>query len=233
VTEVTAQLVTALLAGLLGSAHCLGMCAGISGLFAMQSTAASLRQHLPLALAYNAGRLASYAALGFAVALLGSSFTGVAPAIAGPMRIAAAAIIILIGLQIAFDIRVLAALERVGGRLWEHVAPLSKSLMPVTNPPRALGLGLLWGLLPCGLVYSVLLLAAASESPTGGVLVMLVFGLGTTPAMMLSGLGAARLAEAMRRRGTRLGAGLLIIALGVSTLAMPMLGLFSPGSHQH
>jgi sulfite exporter TauE/SafE len=105
--------------------------------------------------------------------------------------------------------------------------------MPVTDLSRALGLGLLWGLLPCGLVYSVLLLAAASESPTGGAMVMLVFGLGTTPAMLLSGLGAARLAEAMRHRGTRLGAGLLIIALGIFTLAMPMLGLFSAGGHHH
>jgi sulfite exporter TauE/SafE len=232
-TEVTAPLVTALLAGLLGSAHCLGMCAGISGLFAMQSTAAGLRQHLPLALTYNAGRLASYAGLGFAVALLGSSFTGVAPVLAGPVRIAAAAIIVLIGLQIAFDIRLLAGLERMGGRLWERITPLAKGLMPVTDLPRALGLGLLWGLLPCGLVYSVLLLAAASESPTGGAMVMLVFGLGTTPAMLLSGLGAARLAEAMRHRGTRLGAGLLIIALGIFTLAMPMLGLFSAGGHHH
>jgi sulfite exporter TauE/SafE len=232
-TEISAPLIAALLAGLLGSAHCLGMCAGISGLFAMQTTAAGLRQNLPLALAYNAGRLVSYAVLGLVVALIGSRFTGLAPALAGPVRITAAIVIILIGLQIAFDIRLLAGLELMGGRLWERVAPLARRLMPVTNVPRAVGIGLLWGLLPCGLVYSVLLLAAASESAIGGALVMLVFGLGTTPAMVLSGLGAARLAEAMRRRSTRLGAGLLILTLGVFTLAMPAIGLFSPGGHHH
>ena len=79
----------------------------------------------------------------------------------------------------------------------------------------------------------MLLLAAASESAPGGALLMLVFGLGTTPAMLLSGLGAARLADAMKRRGTRLGAGLLIVALGMFTLAMPALGLFSAGGHHH
>lgn len=232
-TDISAPLLAALLAGLLGSAHCLGMCAGISGLFAMRTTAAGLRRHLPLALAYNAGRLASYAALGFVVAALGSRFTGLAPALAGPVRIAAAVVIILIGLQIAFDIRLLAGLERMGGRLWEHVAPLARGLMPVTGIAKAIGLGLLWGLLPCGLVYSVLLLAAASDSSPGGALVMLVFGLGTTPAMVLSGLGAARLSELMRRRGTRLGAGLLIVALGVLTLAMPAIGWVSSGGHHH
>ena len=121
----------------------------------------------------------------------------------------------------------------MGGRLWERVTPLAGRMMPVTNVRRAIGLGLLWGLLPCGLVYSVLLLAAAGESPTGGALVMLLFGIGTTPAMLLSGLGAARLAELMRRRDTRLGAGLLIVALGVFTLAMPVLGLFSSGGRHH
>jgi sulfite exporter TauE/SafE len=232
-TESAAPLIAALLAGLLGSAHCLGMCAGISGLFAMHAEKAGLRRHLPRALAYNGGRLVSYAILGMTVAALGSRFTGLAPALAGPVRIAAAVIIILIGLQIAFDIRLLAGLERMGGRLWERVAPLARGLMPVTNVPRAIGLGLLWGFLPCGLVYSVLLLAAASDSPTGGAFVMLVFGLGTTPAMVLSGLGAAQLAEVMRRRGTRLGAGLLIVALGVFTLTMPVISLFSSGGHHH
>ena len=95
-TGTTAPLVAALLAGLLGSAHCLGMCGGISGLFAMRSSAAGLRQQLPLAMAYNAGRLGSYATLGFAVAFLGSHFTGLAPTLAGPVRIAAALIIVLI-----------------------------------------------------------------------------------------------------------------------------------------
>ena len=233
-TELIAEVTAALLTGVLGSAHCLGMCAGISGLFAMQSSATGIRRQLPMAITYNAGRLASYAILGFAVAVLGSRFTGLTPALAGPVRLAAGIIIMLIGLQIAFDMRLLGWLEHMGGKIWERVAPLARGLMPVSSLPRALGLGLLWGLLPCGLVYSVLLVAAMSARPADGALIMLAFGLGTTPAMLLTGLGAARLSQVMQRRRTRLGAGLLIVVLGMLTIAMPVVATLSTGAgHAH
>lgn len=233
-TELTTSLTAALLTGLLGSAHCLGMCAGISGLFAMHSSAAGMRRQLPLAVTYNAGRLASYAVLGFVVAAVGARFAGLTPALAGPVRLVAGIVIILIGLQIAFDLRLLDWLERMGGRLWERIAPLAKGLMPVTSLPRALGLGLLWGLLPCGLVYSVLLVAATTAQPANGALIMLAFGLGTTPAMLLTGLGAARLSQLMQQRRTRLGAGLLIVVLGMLTIAMPVMTTLSSGAgHSH
>ena len=232
-TDLVAALLAALLTGLLGSAHCLGMCAGISGLFAMHSTAAGLKAQLPLAITYNLGRLLSYTILGYAVAAVGSRFVDVIPKLAGPVRLIAGAVIILIGLQIAFDLRPLAFLERMGGAVWERVSPVSRRLLPVTNVPRALGLGLLWGLLPCGLVYSVLLVAASSGEAVNGALVMLAFGVGTTPAMLLTGLGAARLSQLMQQKRTRLGAGLLIVILGVLTLAMPVLSAFASGGHQH
>ena len=101
----------------------------------------------------------------------------------------------------------------------------------MTNLPRALGLGLLWGLLPCGLVYSMLLIAATSASPADGALIMLAFGAGTTPAMLMTGLGAARLSQAMRRKRTRLGAGALIVVIGVLTLAMPLAGSIGGVDH--
>jgi len=87
--------------------------------------------------------------------------------------------------------------------------------------------------LPCGLVYSVLLVAATSLHGADGALIMLAFGAGTTPAMLLTGLGAARLAQLMQDRRTRLGAGLLIIMLGILTLIMPVSALMSPGPHSH
>ena len=186
-----------------------------------------------MAITYNAGRLASYAILGFIVAALGSRFTGLTPALAGPVRLVAGLIIMLIGLQIAFDMRLLGWLERMGAKVWERVAPFAKGLMPVSSLPRALGLGLLWGLLPCGLVYSVLLVAAMSARPADGALVMLAFGLGTTPAMLLTGLGAARLSQLMQQRRTRLGAGLLIVVLGMLTIAMPIAGTLSGGTPHH
>lgn len=232
-TDLVAALVTAFLTGLLGSAHCLGMCGGISGLFALHSSVRGLRRQLPMALVYNGGRLASYALLGFAVATVGSRFGGLSPAVGKPVRLIAGAVIILIGLQIAFNLRALDILERAGGMVWERISPVAGRLLPVDSLPRALGLGLLWGLLPCGLVYSVLLVAATSLRSVDGTLIMLAFGIGTTPAMLMTGLGAARLAQVMQDRRTRLGAGLLIVMLGILTLFMPITALMSPGPHSH
>jgi hypothetical protein len=209
------------------------MCGGMSGLFALHSSVRGLRRQLPMALVYNAGRLASYAILGFAVAAAGSRFGALAPAMAKPVRLVAGGVIILIGLQIAFNFRALGFLERMGAVAWSYVSPLAGRLLPVNSLPRALGLGLLWGLIPCGLVYSVLLVAATSARATDGALVMLAFGIATTPAMLLTGLGAARLAQLMQDRRTRLGAGLLIVMLGILTLAMPITALLSPGPHSH
>jgi sulfite exporter TauE/SafE len=232
-TDLFAALTTAFLAGLLGSAHCLGMCGGISGLFTLHSSVRALRRQLPMALTYNAGRLVSYAILGLAVAVLGSRIGGLTPAAAGPVRLVAGTVIILIGLQIAFNIRLLGFLERVGGVAWSRISPLAGRLLPVNSLPRALGLGLLWGLLPCGLVYSVLLVAATSAHAVDGALIMLAFGIGTTPAMLLTGLGAARLAQLMQDRRTRLGAGLLIVMLGILTVVMPIAAVLSPAPHMH
>lgn len=221
----------ALLAGLVGSAHCLGMCAGISGLFAVNAEVASLRKSIPTALVYNAGRVITYAVLGMIVAAFGSVIVKASPNLAVGVRILSGIIIILVGLKVAFDLRVLNVIERMGGTLWARIAPVATKLVPVTSLPKALGLGLVWGWLPCGLVYSVLLIAATSASPMGGAASMVAFGIGTMPAMVLSGLGAARLSSFLQRRGTRLGLGLLIVAMGLLTIAMPLGRLLPGGRH--
>lgn len=230
-TEFLPLLSAALLAGLVGSAHCVGMCAGISGLFAVNAEAASMRRSIPTALTYNAGRVITYAALGAIVAALGGVIIRVSPDVAGAVRIVSGVIIVLVGLKVAFDLRVLNAIERTGGSLWARIAPAATKLVPVTSLPRALGLGLIWGWLPCGLVYSVLMIAAASANPVGGAATMIAFGLGTMPAMLLSGLGAARLSNLLQRRETRLGMGLLIVAMGLLTIALPLGNLLPSGGH--
>jgi sulfite exporter TauE/SafE len=210
-------------AGLLGSAHCLGMCGGISGLFAAGASVASIKIQLPLAIAYNLGRVISYAFLGVIVAMIGSTAVSAIPGLAGPVRLASGALIILVGLQVAFGWRLLGAVESVGARIWNRIVPHAKALLPVTSLAKAAGLGLIWGWLPCGLVYSALLLAATTAEPASGGITMLAFGFGTMPAMILSGLSASKLSAFMSRN--RLGAGLLIVLLGIATLAMPVIGL--------
>ena len=216
-------------AGLLGSAHCLGMCAGISGLFAVGATVASIKTQLPLAIAYNVGRVLSYAFLGVAVAALGGAAVGKIPSLAGPVRLASGLLIIVIGLQVAFNWRLLAPLEKIGAAIWNRLTPHARGLIPATSISSATGLGLIWGWLPCGLVYGALLLAATTADPVGGGLVMIAFGLGTMPAMIATGLSAAKLSAFMSRN--HLGAGLLIVVLGAATLAMPLSNMLAENSH--
>ena len=221
--EVWPILSAAFVTGLLGSAHCFGMCGGISGLFAVNVSVLDLKRQLPKAIAYNAGRVVTYAVLGAAVAMLGKGAVDSIPRLAAPVRLASGLLIILVGLQVAFGWRILSVVENAGARLWRRVAPAAKALVPVQTLPQATGLGLIWGLLPCGLVYSVLLLAATTAEPSGGALVMLAFGLGTMPAMVATGISASKLAQFMSRN--RLGAGLLIVLLGIATVAMPVMKL--------
>ena len=230
-TEILPALATAFAAGLLGSAHCLGMCAGISGLFAAGGAVAAIKTQIRLAIAYNLGRVLSYAFLGVTVALIGSSAVAAVPDLAGPVRIASGALIMIIGLQVAFGWRLLAPVEKVGAVIWNRLAPHAKGLIPATSVVKAAGLGLFWGWLPCGLVYSALLLAATTANPVDGGLLMIAFGLGTMPAMIVSGLGASRLTAFMSRN--RLGAGLLIVILGIATLAMPVMSLVTPPEGPH
>ena len=228
-SEFLPVLAAAFITGVLGSAHCFGMCGGISGLFAVNASVASLRTQVSKAIMYNLGRILSYAILGGAVALLGKTTVAFIPTITTPVRLASGILIILVGLQLAFGWRILAPLESAGAKLWNRIAPTAKGLVPVETATQALGLGLIWGWLPCGLVYSVLLLAATTTEPANGALVMAAFGLGTMPAMLATGLSASKLAQFMS--GKRLGAGLLIVLLGLATIALPAMKL--AGTQEH
>ena len=225
-----AGVLAALVAGLLGSAHCLGMCSGLSGLFAINGRGGG-----SMALVYNSGRLLSYATFGAVAGFLGGTAGGAYQVFANInlLRIVSGAVILLIGLQIAFDLRLLRWLENVGAVAWKRISPLARGLLPVRSYRQAIALGLLWGWLPCGLVYSVLLVAVAAGGPVQGSLVMLAFGIGTLPAMLMTGLGAQAFARRMHKRGTRRGMGLLLCLLGVATMAAPLAMSFQAEPHQH
>jgi sulfite exporter TauE/SafE len=209
--------------GFLGSAHCLGMCSGISGLFAVGATVTSFKTQVPMAIAYNSGRVLSYAFLGVVVATAGGAAVTAIPGLVAPTRLVSGALIVIVGLQVAFGWRFLAPVEKVGAVIWKRIAPHAKGLIPADSFAKAAGLGLVWGWLPCGLVYGALLLAATTASPASGGLLMIAFGLGTMPAMIMTGLSASKLSAFMSRN--RFGAGLLIMLLGVATLAMPAMGM--------
>ncbi|HYM41158.1 MAG TPA: sulfite exporter TauE/SafE family protein [Steroidobacteraceae bacterium] len=228
-------LAAALLAGLLGSAHCAVMCGGIAT--ALGAVPAGRARSGRLAL-YHAGRIGSYAAAG---ALAGAAGAAVGLAFAFSrwgeiLRLATATIVVLIGLDIALGggrrARWLRLPERAGARLWRLIAPLAHTpLFQAGGATRALMLGLLWGWLPCGLVYSVLLAASVTGGAAGGALTMAAFGLGTLPAMAgLSFLGS-RLPGPHSSLARLLGA--VLVACGLWTAIVPIAVLSGSQLHQH
>lgn len=217
----------ALMLGLASGLHCLAMCGGIVSAFgAQQPVRASPRHRSRLTwrtpLAFNAGRIASYALAGAAAGALG----GGAAELFGlwfdwqlAMQIAASVLLVLVGIHLARVAAPLAALESLGRPLWRRIQPMASRLLPFDTPARALAAGLAWGWLPCGLVYAALAIAALAGGAMPGALVMLGFGLGTLPWLLAAGVGFVRWREALRRPAWRLAVGGLVLGWGVFGLA--------------
>ena len=216
-------LLAALVAGLAGSSHCVGMCGGIAA--ALGSTAAPGGRGVACVFGYNFGRIASYALIGAIAGLIGAGLGQGLGAAAPLLRLFAAVLVVLVGLQLTLDRNLLAPIERVGLRLWQHIAPIAQRFMPVTNPAAAFMLGTLWGWLPCGLVYAMALAAAGTGSAMNGAGFMLAFGVGTVPAMALIGIAGGRLARFFGHKGFRRMAGLAVLALGIWTAVFPLRAL--------
>ncbi|MEQ5800995.1 sulfite exporter TauE/SafE family protein [Halomonas sp. H10-9-1] len=202
--------------GLLGGAHCIGMCGGIMSAlsFAVPPSMRSSARLSGLLLGYNLGRITSYMVAGALAASLGTLLSLTAPARL-ILQGLAALMLILMALYIADWWKGLLGIETVGRRLWRHLEPFGRRLMPVVRIPQAVALGAVWGWLPCGLVYSMLAWSLAMADPLRGALLMGAFGLGTLPALLATGLAARQLAGLIRHRATRSIAALLIIAFAL------------------
>ena len=203
------------LVGLLGGVHCLGMCGSIVGIFTSQVPKDAVRW--PFHLAYSSGRIASYAAAGALVGAIGQAGLLMRDAVPVQHLLFALSSLMLIalGLYLAGIWGAVRQLEQMGGGLWKRLQPYTTRMLPVNTVPRALGLGALWGWLPCGLVYSVLLTALASGSAVQGALIMLAFGLGTLPNLLAIGLFWESVKGWMQSPRVRLSAGIVVAAFGV------------------
>ena len=221
VADLAPLLISALILGLLGGGHCLGMCGGLMGALTLAIPPEQRGRRLQLLLAYNLGRILSYATAGLLFGLAGWAVAS-SPA-AMLLRIPAGLLLISMGLYLGGWWSGLTRIEALGRGLWRHIQPVASRLLPVSSLPRALLLGALWGWLPCGLVYSTLLWAASQGDALDSGLLMLAFGLGTWPVLLATGMAAERLTAVLRRRGIRMAGGLLVILFGLWTL---------PGPHQ-
>lgn len=200
------------LIGLLGGTHCVGMCGGIVGALSM---GAASRPSLHLA--YNLGRIVSYGVAGAIAGAMGEASVALSGQL--PVRIIlfvlANLMLVALGVYLMGATRALAFTERFGQKLWRHVQPLTRRYLPVRTVAQAFPLGLLWGWLPCGLVYSALVTALTSGSALRGAGMMLAFGAGTLPNLLLAGLLAVRLNEYVDKPVVRFTAGLLVLAFGL------------------
>jgi sulfite exporter TauE/SafE len=213
----------AFLTGLLGGTHCVGMCGGIVAAMSFQGEVAhgevgkSSRQPFRFHIGYSVGRIASYAALGALAGLLGSAAflsDSLYPLQRG-LFVLAQVILILLGLYLAGLNQSIRVLELAGSAVWKRVQPLLAKVMPVRNLGQAVAAGALWGWLPCGLVYSVLVMALSAGSAMHGAALLLAFGLGTLPNLLLMGWAAESLRNFARTTWVKRGAGLLVAAMGV------------------
>ena len=207
----------AIIVGLLGSSHCLGMCSGIVAALNMGVTdgpTSQPRSLLLYQLSYNGGRISSYLLVGLLAGTLGAGLRqlGLSP-VAG--ELVAAAFLIALGLYLANWWRGLAVLEKFGHKLWRYIQPLGKRLFPIRSPLQAYLLGLLWGWLPCGLVYAVVAWSLTTANAYDGAMLMLGFGLGTLPAMLIAGKVFSFFKDWVTSPLVRTSAGVLIIAFGL------------------
>lgn len=227
-TELTVIWLPAFIMGLLGSAHCMGMCGGLT--VALSSGCEPARQ-ATLSLAYQLFRVCSYAILGGIAGALGdvmSRWTDLPI-----LMIAASVLLIMMGLYLMGRWSLLTVLEKQGGKLWKYVVPVQKKFLPIRNFSQAASIGLLWGLLPCGLVYSALAVSAASGSAINGVVTMLAFGLGTLPALYITGVFAKQLLQWFKKPWLRTSIGIIFIIWGSYQMYTTLAPASETGSHHH
>lgn len=223
-------LLSAFLVGLLGSVHCIGMCGGIVGSLTMGVSAEvrhSTLRLIPYLFMYNFGRILSYMLVGLLAGFLGQQLAHVLP-LENPRMVAmwvSSIFMVILGLYIGGWWRILTVLERIGSQLWRYIEPLGRGFLPVKTPFHALGLGMIWGWLPCGLVYSVVAFAVTTGDAVQGSLLMLAFGVGTLPMMLALGATANWLVRITRHLVVQRIIGALLIVFGLFIL-------FGPHHHQ-
>lgn len=215
---------SAWLMGFLGSSHCIVMCGGV---VATACTALSLRKperpapQVRFALAFNGGRITSYAIAGAVAGSIGAAAgsTGIFGESRLVLRVVAGIVMLLVGLYVAGVGGALKWVERAGRPVWQRLQPWALRLVSIRTVPATFGLGLLWGGMPCGLVFAALAAAVTSGSPLAGAMTMTAFGLGTLPMLLVMGSAAAVVARGSRVRWIRSTAGVALVAFAIVHLA--------------
>jgi sulfite exporter TauE/SafE len=216
------SLLSAFLIGVAGSVHCLGMCGGVVSAFTFSIP--KDRPHWPYVTAYNFGRILSYSIAGAITGVLGQLFSHKINQGIVILQFVSAVFLFVLALYIGQWWLGLTQLEKLGGKLWKHIRPWSKRFLPFPTPLHAVPYGMIWGWLPCGLVYSTLTWSLASGSGLNGAAIMLCFGLGTLPAIIVIAAGIESLKHLLSHGLTRKVMALLLMAFSVHMLIQAATG---------
>lgn len=222
----------AVLLGLAASGHCLVMCGGITAALGMAAARdANGRMRLTLLMGYQLGRIGSYSLAGLLLGGISGGLVAVLDieSIRQALR-ALSALALLVAALAAFGYLRDPGIS-IGRRLWPRIAPLGRRLLPVNTLPRALAFGTVWGWMPCGFVYSVLLVAALQADAVRSATIMAAFGIGTVPALLIAALGAQRFAGFAALPPARYVAGTVLLLSAALTLAGPWMEHSLPGLH--
>ncbi|WP_440877289.1 sulfite exporter TauE/SafE family protein [Thalassotalea sp. PLHSN55] len=215
---------SAFIIGLLGSGHCIGMCGGISSL--LTSAIPGEKPKASLVLGYNLGRILSYSLIGAIVGFTSSiAVRNIGVPVIG-LRLISGVFLVLLGLYIGQWLMWISKLEKFGQFIWRYLSPLSKQILPVDSTNKAILLGAIWGWLPCGLVYSTLTWALASNSAFSGAFIMFCFGLGTLPALLTVSFGFFNIKNILKNTYFRKALALVTILYGIFTISFAYRQLF-------
>lgn len=210
----------ALLMGLFSAFHCLGMCGSIIGSLTL-SLKREIRENkrllLPFVASYNTGRVLSYSMAGMLAGFAENVLT--IPFGEGHghriLQILSAIVMLGAGLHIGGWFPRFAYIEKFGNIVWRRIEPYGRRLVPVETLPRAFVFGMVWGWLPCGLVYTALALAATTGDVFRSTFTMLAFGLGTMPAVMGVGIMTSWMVKLSNMKRFRELTGIVLILLAL------------------
>jgi len=218
---------SAFLLGFFSTMHCIGMCGGIIGALSL-SLPVEVRNNKPklfsFVLSYNIGRLTSYSIAGLIAGAVGTTVlqsTGFDQGHAILQGIGIS-MMVAIGIYLTGWLPQLATVEKIGIPVWKRLEPISRRLVPVASIPKAIAYGLIWGWLPCGLVYFVLIWALTAGDAIHGALIMLAFGAGTLPTLITAGFMTSWLTRFARSTRARQVVGIIIIVMALGSLFIPM-----------
>ncbi len=214
------SLLAIFMSGFLSGGHCVGMCGGLSSAFVLQIPKHMKR--LPMIFLLNFGRIFSYVVIGVLLGALTQFAIGLQQDRTLQLGLFAIAngLLILMGLYLAGFSHGIQKLEIIGKPIWKKLNPILGKFLPIRSYSGSLMAGVLWGWLPCGLVYTASTYALTSGSALQGGLIMLAFGLGTLPNLLMIGFLASSIKRFFQHKMVRIVAGLMVIAIAVVQLIL-------------